>query len=64
MGFFPADLLNSYDNPLFTIILNRYSLFPEKLGDRLYFCVMPMMRTRAKQKYVTIYLAIHVHLKV
>ena len=27
-----ADLLNSYDNPLFTIILNRYSLFPEKLG--------------------------------
>ena len=29
-----ADLLNSYDNPLFTIILNRYSLFPEKLGGR------------------------------
>ena len=86
-----ADLLNSYDNPLFTIILNRYSLFPEKLGGRnaasdrarrenvprhiLFYADSNIWGSiitvhayvpsnEASTEYVTIYLAIHVHLKV
>ena len=46
------------------------SRFCHVIGNFLEFPItqkgtnVPMMRTRAKQKYVTIYLAIHVHLKV